>query len=281
MSYDEAFTRVDRSTWLRTRFGLILDSELPVEVEPFSFVPLAGLREVAAALELRPGETLVDLACGRGGPGMWLARETGAVLTGVDASAVAVAQAEARAGLFELDERVRFTVGDLADTGLPDASADGMICIDSFQFAADPVVCAREVLRVLRARRHFVLTTWEPRQFGDTELPDRFRGLNVTRVLTAAGFTAVDIRERPAWDSGRRAACLRGGVGRRRSRRRRRTGDVSTGSASHAAHLHQSQADPRDRATAMTHRPRSRRSSTSHHVIGITSPDQVRSGPMV
>lgn len=205
MSFDEAFIIVERSNWLRTRFGLFLDSELPAEVEPFSFVPLAGLREVAAALELRSGESLVDLACGRGGPGMWLARETGAVLTGVDDSAVAVAQAEARADLFGLDERSRFVVGDLADTGLPDASADGLVCIDSFQFAADPVLCAREVLRVLRADRRFALTTWEPRQLGDAEVPDRYRSLNVTRVLTAAGFTAVDVRERPAWESGRRA----------------------------------------------------------------------------
>src|SRR5215510_12011097 len=120
MSFDEGFAAVERSTWLRTSFASILDGELPAEVEPFSFVPLVGLREVAAALAMRQGETLIDLACGRGGPGMWLARETGAVVTGVDGSAVAIAQAEARAGLFGLDGRSRIVVGDLADTGLPD-----------------------------------------------------------------------------------------------------------------------------------------------------------------
>jgi SAM-dependent methyltransferase len=205
MSFDEGFARVEQSIWLRTRFGLILDRELPVEVEPFSFVPLDGLREVAAALELCQGEMLVDLACGRGGPGMWLAQKAGAALTGVDGSAVAVAQAKARASLFDLEGLARFVVGDLADTGLPEACADGVVCIDAFQFAADPVLCGREVLRVLRSGRRFVLTTWEPRRLGDTDLPDRFRNLDLAQALTAAGFAAAQVRERPAWEPGRRA----------------------------------------------------------------------------
>src|SRR4051794_1606455 len=162
MSFDEGFARVERSVWLRTTFGAVLDPDLPAEVEPFSFVPVDGLRELAAALRLGRGDVLVDLACGRGGPGMWVARETGAVLVGVDGSAVGVAQAAARAGLFGLEETARFVVGDLAATGLPDACADGVMSVDAIQFASDPVACAREVLRVLRPGRWFALTNWEP-----------------------------------------------------------------------------------------------------------------------
>jgi len=206
MSFDEAFARVERSPWLRTRFGAALDPELPAVLEPFSFVPLDGLRELAAALAIRQGETLVDLACGRGGPGLWLAQETGAALIGVDGSAVAVAQAEARAHLFGVEGRSRFTVGDFAGTGLPDGCADGVVCVDSFQFAGDHVAAGREVLRLLRSGRRFVLTNWEPRQPGDAELPDRFRDLDVARALSAAGFVDVEVDERPTWETGHRAA---------------------------------------------------------------------------
>jgi SAM-dependent methyltransferase len=214
MSFDEAFARVERSPWLRTWFGPTLDRDLPAEVEPFSFVPLAGLREVATALRIRPGQTLVDLACGRGGPGMWLAQETGAVLTGVDGSAVAVARADARAGLFGLIGRARFVVGDLARTGLPDAHADGVVCIDSFQFAPDPIAAAREVRRLLRPGGRCVLTTWEPRQLGDVELPERFRNLDLAQVLTAAGSrvrrsdTAESSADQPC--AGSQEHCQRG-----------------------------------------------------------------------
>jgi hypothetical protein len=57
---------------------------------------------------------LVDLACGRGGPGLWLARAAGAALTGVDFSAVAVAQAAGRAALFGMAANTEFVVGDPA-----------------------------------------------------------------------------------------------------------------------------------------------------------------------
>ena len=123
------------------------------------------------ALDLSPGQALVDLGCGRGGPGLWLAREAGAWLTGVDFSPVAVSQAAHRAALFGLAGRARFVVGDLARTGLPDDSADAAVSVDAFHFAADPAAAAREVLRVLRPGRRLVLTGWQPKVPGDPRLP--------------------------------------------------------------------------------------------------------------
>jgi len=57
---------------------------------------------VLQVADLAPGQTLVDLGCGRGGPGLWLAREAGALLIGVDFSPVAADQATHRAVLFGL-----------------------------------------------------------------------------------------------------------------------------------------------------------------------------------
>jgi SAM-dependent methyltransferase len=106
-----------------------VDPKLPPEVEPFSFLSVVLLRHVANALALSLGETLVDLGCGRGGPGLWLARSQGVSLIGVDFSAVAVEQAMDRAALFGLADTARFVVGDLAATGLPDATADAVVSI--------------------------------------------------------------------------------------------------------------------------------------------------------
>ena len=41
-----------------------------------------------ATLDLHGGEWLVDLACGAGGPGAWMARTTRASLVGIDLSSV-------------------------------------------------------------------------------------------------------------------------------------------------------------------------------------------------
>src|SRR6266478_6054807 len=50
----------------------LAEPELPPQIEPFSFVSVGLLRHVAQALDLSPGQTFVDLGCGRGGPGLWL-----------------------------------------------------------------------------------------------------------------------------------------------------------------------------------------------------------------
>jgi hypothetical protein len=48
--------------------------EYPVEVDPSSSCTWSVLGEMVKALRLRPDDVLVDLGCGRGGTGLWLAR---------------------------------------------------------------------------------------------------------------------------------------------------------------------------------------------------------------
>ena len=174
----------------------LVEPELPPEIEPLSFVSLALLRQVARALDLSPGQALVDLGCGRGGPGLWLARAADAALTGVDFSAVAVAEATRRAALFGLAGRARFLVGDLTRTGLPRASADAAVSVDAFHFAADRASAAAEARRVLRPGRRLVLTNWQPKVPGDARLPRRAR-IDWPQLLHGAGFADVELAATP------------------------------------------------------------------------------------
>ncbi len=196
MSFDKAFRAAERSPWLREVFPTVVG--LPSEVEPYSFVPLAGLEEIAVALRMDAGGLLVDVACGRGGPGMWVARRVGAGLCGVDGSKVAVAGARRRA----FGSRTWFVVGDLAATGLVSGVADGVTCVDAFQFAADRALVARELRRVLRPGGRVALTCWE----GDAGVSARFASLRCGEVLRDAGFVDVEVVERPEWEERRRAA---------------------------------------------------------------------------
>src|ERR1700759_5646860 len=56
-------------------------------------VPAEAVPELAEELRLRPGCTLLDLACGRGAYGLLVARQTGTPLIGVDFSAQALTEA--------------------------------------------------------------------------------------------------------------------------------------------------------------------------------------------
>ena len=107
--YDIVYDAIPRSpTFARLWREHSLGPDYPEGFEHISFVTLPDLRDMAAALRLQPGSTLVDLACGMGGPGLWIARETGAQLIGIDVSEVALTHARARAEALGLASRGRY-----------------------------------------------------------------------------------------------------------------------------------------------------------------------------
>jgi ubiquinone/menaquinone biosynthesis C-methylase UbiE len=195
--FDAGFAAIAVSPGIR-RVWEAVDPELPSEIEPFSFVSVALLGHVADALALAPGQTLVDVGCGRGGPGLWLAKSQGAALIGVDFSPVAAQHAADRAALFGLAEEARFVVGDLAASGLPAASADAVVSIDALHLARDLAAAGREVLRILRPSHRLVLTGWQPRTPKDARLPSRLR-IDWTTALRSVGLVDVQVESRAEW----------------------------------------------------------------------------------
>jgi SAM-dependent methyltransferase len=128
-----------------------MGDDYPVDVDPSSSCTRSLLAHILDMLALRPGDLLVDLGCGRGGPGLWLARETGARLVGLDFSPKGIALALHAAERFALATPARFRVASFDATGLPDASADGVVSVDALPFAPDRDAALRELRRVLRA----------------------------------------------------------------------------------------------------------------------------------
>jgi SAM-dependent methyltransferase len=160
-------------------------------------VAAEGIDEIAGELRLRPGEVLLDLACGRAWYGLEIAGRTGARLIGVDFSAEAVRQAAGQARL--RDREAEFRTGDLTASGLPDGSVNAVLCTDSIQFPEEPGAAYRELRRVLVPGGRAVLTGWEPVEPGDERLSPRMRHVDFGAGLRAAGFTEVEVRDRPRW----------------------------------------------------------------------------------
>ena len=176
---------------------------LPPHLLSTSLLAWEGLAEVVEALRLSPGDTLLDLACGRGGYGMEIALRTGAQLVGIDFSAEAVRQAREQAR--QLARTADFRVGDLAATGLEAGSINAVLCVDAIQFAEQQDAAYRELRRVLVPGGRIVLTCWEPLDEDDERLPDRLRRVDLDKGLTDAGFDNVEVRGRPAWRARERA----------------------------------------------------------------------------
>jgi len=106
VGYDAVFEATPRSPTLRHLWReLAAGGDFPEEFLHISCVTLAQLRRMADEMGLQAGDTLVDLGCGMAGPALWVARETGAKLIGVDFSPVAVALASERANRLGLSPR--------------------------------------------------------------------------------------------------------------------------------------------------------------------------------
>jgi ubiquinone/menaquinone biosynthesis C-methylase UbiE len=139
----------------------VYGDEYPAEADPRSYLTRTELHRLARELRVGRGDAFVDLGCGQGGPGLWVAGETGAGIVGIDLAEVAIANARERAREFGLADRARFEVADIVATGLPDEAFAGAMSVDALWAVADKAGAIREVARVLKPGARFVFTNWD------------------------------------------------------------------------------------------------------------------------
>ena len=170
-------------------------------LDQLSFVTVAELRRLTDELALPPGATLLDLGCGSGGPGLWIAGHAEARLLGVDISPVAVAQAAERAETLGLRGSATFSAASLEQTALDDGIADAAVSIDVLQYVPDKLAAMRETARLLRPPGRITLTAFELDPDGASSLPvfgiDPVADLRIP--LKDAGFTIETYEETSGW----------------------------------------------------------------------------------
>ncbi len=135
--------------------------QYPVQVSPFSSCTHRLLQQLGQQLGLQPGEVLIDLGCGTGGVGLWLAQKQNARLIGVDRCSDAIGIAAKRAPAWDLVHSASFVVGDFCKTGLASAVANAVFSVDAFTATDDIERALSEVRRILRPKGTFVFTTRE------------------------------------------------------------------------------------------------------------------------
>jgi ubiquinone/menaquinone biosynthesis C-methylase UbiE len=179
----------------------VIGPDYPDDVEHISFATPMELRALADALDLREGDHLVDLACGAGGSGLWMAQTTRALLTGVDFSAVGVELARQRADRLGMANQARFTRGSFSDTGLPADSMDAAMTLDALQYAPNKLAAMQEAYRILKPGGRFGGYTFVLDANRVASMPGAWEDPveDYRQPMEAAGFDVVRYESTDGW----------------------------------------------------------------------------------
>ncbi|MDX9763165.1 MAG: methyltransferase domain-containing protein [Desulfomonilia bacterium] len=101
---------------------------------------------------------VLDTACGKGTTSLFLAREYGCRVTGIDLSEQMISLAESRAAAEGLTGMARFCHGDVEDLPFQDESFDVVISECAFSLMPDKPKAAVEIHRVLKKSGKLAMT---------------------------------------------------------------------------------------------------------------------------
>ncbi len=139
-----------KTTWMAGDFGQVAAHLMP-EAEAF-----------ITRLALKPGEHVLDVACGTGNLAL-PAAQAGAIVTGADIATNSLEQARARAAEAELD--IQFDEGDAEQLPYADGQFDTVVTMFGAMFAPRAELAAAELLRVCRSGGRIAMANWTPEGF--------------------------------------------------------------------------------------------------------------------
>jgi len=139
-----------KSTWMAGDFGEIA-----------KYAAREG-ENFVARLQLKPGQKVLDVACGTGNTAIPAAR-TGADVIGVDIASNLLEQARQRAAAENLS--VKFQEGDAEELPFGNAEFDVVITMFGAMFAPRPERTAAELLRVCKHGGLIAMANWTPEGF--------------------------------------------------------------------------------------------------------------------
>jgi SAM-dependent methyltransferase len=116
-------------------------------------------RRFSAWLELGASSDVLEVASGSGGPALFMVRETGCRVTGIDLHDAGVAAANEAAAEQGLSDRARFVRVDAREPlRFDDGSFDALLCIDSINHMYERARVLGEWHRVLRSGGRLLFT---------------------------------------------------------------------------------------------------------------------------
>lgn len=116
-----------------------------------------------------------------------------ASMTGVDATETVVNRGRKRAQEEGVEDRVRFVLGDVTQSGLPAGSADFAWGEDAWCYVTDKAKLIAEAARVVKPGGTIAFTDWVegPARLTDAEAERFLRGMKFANVQDIPGYSAL------------------------------------------------------------------------------------------
>jgi SAM-dependent methyltransferase len=166
---------------------------------------VAATQEIAAQLALQPGERVLDIGSGIGGPARWFAAKFAVRVTGVDLTPEFCAAAEALNAAAGLADRVTILNGSALALPAPDGAFDAAYSQNVIMNIADKQQFYREAFRALRPGGRLALSNLCAGLLGEPYFPVPWATTRDTSFLAtpdsmrsdlvAAGFEIADFRD--------------------------------------------------------------------------------------
>lgn len=158
----------------------------------------------------RPGDRILDIGCGIGGPAFEMARAFGVQVVGIDLEQPLVERATRAAEKLGLSQRCEFRQVEVGPLPFADGGFDIVVSAGALTQTSDKAAVFRECLRVLRPGGHISLYDWTK---SDAKLSDdmrywfRMEGLTYSLEtleayaghLADAGFIDIEIEDASDW----------------------------------------------------------------------------------
>jgi len=166
---------------------------------------MEATEELAALLDAAPGDHVLDVGSGIGGPARYMADRFGCQVTGIDLTPEFCDAARHLTGLMGMSDRVAFEQGNATAMPFEDASFDKAYSMNVSMNIADKAGFYGEIARVLKPGGRLLLSEVAQGPGGDVDYPTPWARTAASSFLVtpeetragleACGFTIEQVRD--------------------------------------------------------------------------------------
>ena len=142
--YDDLLSRTGKSR----AYSMFCERVFGKDLSQFNVLDMEQLNTLIEKLDLKPGETALDLGCGNGRVAEYISDTTGSSMTGLDFANELIKISQQRTA--DKKSRLTYMVGNMDELSFDEGSFDAIISIDTLYFVDSIDATIKELKRLLK-----------------------------------------------------------------------------------------------------------------------------------